>query len=82
MNYFKKLYVPVGGAILSAIVFQLANSSKIGGVFLDSLFPCVQNPGTSFPCYVPVDFGVMVVASIFFFISVILALVRILKISS
>lgn len=79
MNYFKKLYIPVIGTLLSVIAFQLANSAKTFGVLVNSLFPCAQNPINSFPCYGWVDLGVMVIVSILFVVCIILILVRLLN---
>lgn len=79
MNYFKKFYIPVIGIVLSAIAFQLANSAKNFGVFINSIFPCVQNQMNSFPCYGWVDLGVMAVASILFVVCIFLILIKLVK---
>ena len=80
MNYLRKLYIPIIGALLSVITFQLANSAKTIGVLVDSFFPCVKNPTTSFPCYGWVDLGVIALSSIIFVGCVIIILIRLLKI--
>jgi hypothetical protein len=81
MNYLKKLYIPVIGAVLSGVAFNLANSARTFGELVNSSFPCVQDPITSFPCYGWVDLGVAIVAVALFIVCTILIVFRLAKLT-
>ena len=63
MSLFKKIYGLLLGIVACVIVFQMANTARFFGVFINRFFPCVDNPpGTSFPCYGIYDIAVMALA--------------------
>ena len=65
--------------IACVCTIALANSAQTFGVFVNSFYPCVQDPLTSFPCYGGIDVGIIVIAFILFMFCVILTLTRIVK---
>ena len=63
MKLFKKIIVPISGIIICAVVFLKANAGFFG-LLINELFPCVQSPMNSFPCFGIYDVEAMVIASV------------------
>lgn len=63
----KKSTPPILLITFSALIFYVENWGIVGS-FINSLSPCFQAHGTSFPCYAIVDFWVMGIMSILFVI--------------
>jgi hypothetical protein len=65
--------------IVCATVFYLANSRNFFGKVIDSIFPCTQNPESSFPCYGTYDIIIMVIASVVGIICISILLYRVYR---
>jgi hypothetical protein len=66
MNPVKKMYIATAGALACVFLFLIANSSRSIGFFVNSYFPCAQDPRNSFPCYGWIDVGVMMITAVLF----------------
>jgi hypothetical protein len=65
MELLKKLCLPIFGILLCVFVFAKANTGRFIGVYLNTLFPCVQEPMNSSPCFGIYDIAAMILATIF-----------------
>lgn len=62
MALIKKIYLPILGIIFCWIIFQMANTVRYFGAFINRFTSCVQEPTTSFPCYGIYDLIMMGIA--------------------
>ena len=47
------------GIILCLIIFQIENTEMLFGKLINGIFPCIENPTNSLPCYSNYDFCLM-----------------------
>ena len=47
------------GIILCLIIFQIENTKMLFGKLINGIFPCIEKPADSFPCYSNYDFCLM-----------------------
>jgi uncharacterized membrane protein len=59
---FKKNYGLLLGIIACVIVFQIADTARFFGAFMNRFFSCAQNPASSFPCYGIYDIAMMIIS--------------------
>jgi len=68
MTLFKKICLPMIGVALCWVIFQMANTARYFGVFINQFTSCVQEPMNSFPCYGVYDLIMMGLAVVIGFV--------------
>ncbi len=70
IGYMVKLFVVVA-LIVSGILMYIGNKGLFSRFIINKVFPCVQNPGYSFPCNGVWDIGLMIFAVVVGIISIV-----------
>lgn len=61
MNGMKrKILIYVLIMVLCAVAFYVAGTGRVFGAFIDHFVPCIDAPGSSFPCYGVYDIALMI----------------------
>lgn len=79
MKLIKEIYPFTLGIIVCFFVFELANTGRFIGVFINRFSPCVQNPMNSFPCFGFYDIVAMGIAVAIGIILVMVSLYKTIK---
>ncbi|HBV58236.1 MAG TPA: hypothetical protein DEB73_03190 [Candidatus Magasanikbacteria bacterium] len=79
MKLVKEIYPFVLGIIVCFFVFQLANTGRFVGVFINRFSPCEQNPMNSFPCFGIYDITAMGIVVIIGIILIVISIYKTIK---
>lgn len=79
LNFIKHPIALTVFAGVLLIILYLANTGRFFGSFVNKIFPCTQETGTSFPCYGWIDSIIMTIAAALFIACISLFVIKLFK---
>jgi hypothetical protein len=64
MKLLRSSYTAFGALVISVLIFKLADTGRYFGKWINTISPCIEDPMTSFPCYLGYDLAMMAVSGV------------------